>query len=65
MPLPILTIAKTVWMLAPIARDIIAATRRGSEGGRAITDDELEAIFSKRKVMVRRDINRRARRSRK
>ena len=61
---PIVTIAKLVWALAPIARDVLAALHRDSDGGKRITDEELEAIFSARKVEVRREINRRAGRRR-
>ncbi len=65
MIIPLLTIGKAVWTLAPIARDIIAAVHRDSDGGKTITDDELEAIFSKRKVEVRENVNRRVREHRR
>jgi hypothetical protein len=62
MPLPVLTIAKAVWLLVPLARGLIEALGKDSDAGRRITLAELEAIVTKHGPETVKRINGRGKR---
>lgn len=56
----VITVARIVWAFAPIARDIVDALKKKSDGGKKITPAEWEAILKKHGPQVFAEVNRRA-----